>query len=465
MAVLVEDDEQQLEISKRELETAGFEVRDFNAVAPVLDYMQNSAELIDLFVLDRRLPVTFGDAAGDELGDELLNAVRAAYPDARLIVFTGYASVPHLQQALEGGGSLPSQGGQALDRITVLEKHQSLEFRKNLSEFRELLQSLEDIEVISEDSAESLTALDKRLLRRLAFSYHAVSISALPLSGGLTQARVWRCVLRGKEGQLATVVAKCVSKSSPLGGLPALLHRNAATSTVATLGGLIAGKYINVLQIAGENPHSLMTLLSRDPARAVALARPLWDALHRVEYQVRVQPVAEICGSLIGWEELSERLSPLGIAVPAGSITGSTAIGLRHGDLHPGNILIDGAEAVLIDFDSNTFASGLLDPVTMLLSTLVHPESPIGGVHWPTPAEITRSLGTSEFGGGHACAAWFRGVHDWIAECRTSDREYWSLVLAFATRQLRYSDVLADTETVERVTAIAGRAASALSMT
>lgn len=465
LAVLVEDDQQQLEISKREMQTAGFEVRDFDAVAPVLDYLQSSTELVDLFVLDRRLPVNFGDAAGDELGDELLRAVRAAYPDARLIVFTGYASVPHLQQALEGGGSLPSHGGPALDRITVLEKHQSLEFRKHVIEFRQLLQLLNDIEITTEDPAESLTALDKRLLRRLAFSYHAVSVSALSLSGGLTGARVWKCVLRGQEGLLATVIAKCVSKSSPLGGLPALLHRSATTSTIATLGGPIAGRYINVLQIAGENPYSLMSLLSRDPAQAVALARPLWDALHAVDYQQRARPVAEICSSLIDWEEISERLSDFEITVPAGSITASTAIGLRHGDLHPGNILIDGTDAVLIDFDSNTFGSGLLDPVTILLSTLVHPESPIAGARWPSPVDITESLGTSDFGRGHACEAWFRAVQEWISECRASDREFWSLVLAFAARQLRYADVLADAETLGRVVAIAKRAAGALSMT
>ena len=36
------------------------------------------------------------------------------------------------------------------------------------------------------------------------------------------------------------------------------------------------------------------------------------------------------------------------------------------------NVLIDNGVAVLIDFDSSGFASAAMDPVTALLSTLVH---------------------------------------------------------------------------------------------
>lgn len=462
IAVLVEDDPEQAKFSRDVLETARYEVRSFNSIAPVLDYLHTSTDLIDLFVLDRRLPVNAGERATDEFGDELLQEVRLGYPDARLIVFTGFATIRHVQGSLEGGGQLPAQGSQPIDRVTVLEKDQSLEFKEQVERFRFLLQSLDDVEIITPIGGDPLSELDKRALRRLAFDYRAVSISVAALGGGLTGASVWRCELHRKEGRIATVVAKRVKSPGSRGGLAELLPRANATAMIGTLSGLMAGSYLNVLQIAGESPCALMDFIAEQPARAVELAKPVWNALHGVVAQPRMLSAAELCRPLISWELLSDLLAPYGVRVPLGSLTVTTQIGPRHGDLHPGNVLIDNEQPVLIDFDSEAFASGALDPITMLISTLVHPDSPIRGALWPAPSVIMSSFATLEFGKGHACELWFRGVQEWIEECRSSEREFWALVLAYAGRQLRYQDVLADPEIVTRVVAIARRAAEAL---
>lgn len=462
IAVLVEDDPQQAEISEGVLETAGYSVRSFNSIAPARVYLNTSTDLIDLFVLDRRLPVKEGEPATDEFGDELLKEVRANHPDSMLVVFTGFATVRHIQESLQGGGQLPAQDSQPIDRVTVLEKDQSLEFKKHVVQFRRLLQSLDDIEIITPSGSDPLNEIDRRVLRRLAFDYRGVSIAVASLGGGLTEASVFRCEINRSEGRVAIVVAKRVKSPGSPGGLPELLPRANTTATVRTLSGLMAGGYVNVLQIAGESPHPLMDIIAKSPTQAVELARPVWDALHGVVAQRRTLTVAELCEPLIDWKSLSGLLGGYGISVPAGSLTVTTHVGPRHGDLHPGNVLIDNGQAVLIDFDSEAFAAGALDPITMLISTLVHPASPIRGAAWPVVSEIESAFATGDFGQGHPCEPWFRGVHDWISECRTSEREYWALVLAYAGRQVRYSDVLADRETVNRVVAIARRAAEAL---
>lgn len=462
IAVLVEDDPQQAESSLSVLGGARFDVRSFDSIAPALEYLKASTDLIDLFVLDRRLPVVTGQPASEELGDELLSIIRSGYPDARLIVFTGFATVSHVQNALQGGGQLPAQDLDPIDRVTVLQKHQSLEFKRHVEEYRKLLQDLDDVE-INFVEADQLDRLDHRALRRLAFAYRAVSARVTPLAGGLTDARVWRCELHHAEGHIATVVAKRVKKASAPGGLPDLLPREITTSTTATLSGLMAGSCLNVLQVAGAATYSLMSVVAEDPVRAVDLARPVWDALHKVAEQSRSIPISEICASLLAWDSLPDLLQEHGIEVPSGTLTATVRVGVRHGDLHPGNILIDDDHGVLIDFDSTTFAGGALDPVTMLISTLVHPDSPIRGASWPGSTEIAEHFGTPDFGVGHSCEVWFQGVLAWATECSASEREFWALVLAYAARQLRYSDVLADAETVDRVVAIARRAGAALS--
>lgn len=462
LAVLVEDDPEQAEVSRGVLEAAGFTVSYFGSITPAQNYIRVSCELIDLFVLDRRLPMTVGEPAADEFGDELLKEVRSRFPDARLIVFTGFATIRHLQDSLHGGGQLPTQGANAIDRITVLEKDQSLEFKEQVEQYRSLLQSIDDIEVVTCPGADPLDVLDKRVLRRLAFDYRAVSISATALGGGLTGASVWRCTINRSEGHVATVVAKLVKSLGLPGGLAELLPRANTTATVRTMSGLMGGRYLNVLQQAGEAPYALMDIIADDPDRAVELARPIWVALNGVSAHQSRLTLAELCKTLIPWDRLREVLRVYGIKTPASTLSVTSQIGIRHGDLHPGNILIDNERAVLIDFDSEDFAAGALDPITLLISTLVHPESPIRGDGWPSVDEISSLFGTPQFGRGHACEPWFAGVQGWVDECRSSDREFWALVLAYAGRQLKYQDVLSDQQTVDRVVAIASRAAESL---
>lgn len=463
IAVLVEDDAEQAAVSIQVLVEEGFEVRAFDALAPVLDYLQHPPELIDLFVLDRRLPVRLGDNASDELGDELLAQVSTDYPDACIIVFTGFASVEHVQAAVRGSGPLPDHEGVSVDRISVLQKQQSLDFRSRVRQLRGLLQSLEDIELVA-DAGTTMSDLHKRMLRRLAHNYGAASVTAQSLGGGLTDAAVWRCELHGPMGPVSAVVAKQGKRGKMAEvRLTELVPKAFVATGIGTVTGLMAGTPLHVFQVAGDHPVPLMELLGTDPLRAVEVARPVWQTLSAISSQHTVRRIDEICAPLIDWATLTEVLEEHDISAPPGSLTASTAIGVRHGDLHPGNVLSVDGQAVLIDFDSCDYAAGGLDPVTLLVATLAHPDSPIRGAGWPTAAHIEAFFDTPDFGAGHPCEAWFRGVHNWVSECCAGDRERWALVLAYSARQLQYGDVLESPDVMERVVALARWASSRLS--
>ncbi|KRA32521.1 hypothetical protein ASD81_13270 [Nocardioides sp. Root614] len=470
--MLVEDDEDQFEVSSDVLLKAGFRLHAFRAVEPALAFLRTTSDridqgiedLIDLFVLDRRLPARVGESSLDELGDGLLSQVRADWPDARLVVFTGYATVSHLQVTLQGGGQLPCRSGQPLDRIKVLTKDQSLEFRNEARAYRSLLQELEDVEIRVEPAG-SLDPRASRMLRRLAFEYGATSVGATPLGGGLTGAQVWRCELSGAQGLLATIVAKKVKRPSLPSGLAELLPLGSAASTVASISGLLGGGYVNVIRVAGTNPTDLMTTLASDPVRALLLIQPLRHALGQIASSQLRQSVSEICESLIGWSELATILGRHSVETPSGTLSATVEVGLRHGDLHPANLMIDGTNAVLIDHDSNTFAARVIDPVTLLISTLVHPDSPIRGGDWPSSEEIRSSFMTPAFASRHSHQAWFSGVLEWVIDAKASDRELWALVLAYAGRQLQYDDVLEDREVVDRLIAICETAVAGLEAT
>lgn len=463
IAVLVEDDPEQMAVSKDLLETEGFDVEAFDAIAPVLEYLRNPPDLVDLFVLDRRLPVIPGDVSSDEFGDELLQQVCSEHPDACIVVFTGFASVSQVQHAVRGSAPLPAHNGDALDRIRVLEKHQSLAFRDHVRGFRAVLQAHENVELVSEgDRIEG--ALQKRMLRRLAHQYGATSISVRFLKGGLTGAAVWRCELRGPAGPICEVVAKqSKAKNSAGVRLTELVSRTLVATGIGVVRGLMAGEQIQVLQVAGEDPVALMDLIAAEPDRAVAIVRPVFDAFDGLQSLGSTLPIEEICAPLISWAGLAENLREYGVKLPAGTLVATTNLRACHGDLHPGNVLSVEGEPVLIDFDSSTHASAALDSVVLLVSTLVHPDSPIRGSAWVGIEHIRSSFGTADFGVGHPSEAWFSSVHAWMIECCASERERWALVLAYCGRQLGYDDVYTSPDVVERVLALAHLAAEKLS--
>lgn len=461
-AVLVEDDPEQAEVSHRVLEDAGFDVLVFPAAAPALDRIRTAGFSADLFVLDRRLPVNPGEPDTDEVGDELLAEVRATFPDARVVVFTGYASIPHLQTVLSGNGQIPTPTGAMIDRISVLEKHQSIELRDMVSSYRTVLQHLDDIEIVSVPLGTDVDGQSSRVLRRVALEYGATAMTVSALGGGLSSSRVWSCELRDAENVVGSVIVKDVKKPNQLGGIAGLLPSSMAMSTLGTLSGLMDGRYANVMQAAGAGSQDLMSMLEGQPDRAIELLSPVAEALRAIPSTPTTVNLEDLVGAFITYEDLSITLSSLGLPPPSRTMQISLERGWRHGDLHPANILIVGDHAALIDFDSECVGGACIDIVALLISTLVHPDSPIRGQNWPDEDDITTAFGTSDFGRGHRCAAWFTGLHQIRVESALGQREFWAMVLAYTARQLKYSDVQDDPETRGRVIALVSRAHSEL---
>jgi ActR/RegA family two-component response regulator len=461
LAVVVEDDFEQAEVTTRVLAASGFRVQLFIAVAPALEYLRTLNDFVDLFVLDRRLPLEPGGPPSDELGDALFRQVRDDFTDTRTVVFTGYASIEQVQAVTDGAGQLPLRPSDMLDRVKLFQKQQSLEFAADVRRYAEVLDGLTNIEVISAD-ADPLSPIQKRMARRLAYEYEAVSCTVTLLNGGLTDAMVWKCQLVRHEGAVANVVIKPTDVLGSRGGLAELLPATHSTARTATVSGLMGGVHLGVLQLAGDDTRSLFEVLRADPQRAVALASSLVTQLNNVPSRLETLTVANLCSPWVSWEKLTERLEHHGITVPPGSLMASSKTGLRHADLHLGNVMLSDEHAVIIDFDSEAFGSGALDPIALLLSTLVHPASPIRGELWPSVEEINDTFLTSRFGTASPASLWLKAATEWIERFAWSSREKHALLLAYCARQLKYDDVVDNAEITSRLLAIASFAARAL---
>lgn len=461
-AILVDDDPQQVVEASSAIADAGYAISVYNDMESVLARLAEPIELIDLFVLDRKLPMRAGETAADELGDQLFQVVRDRYPDSRVIVFSGYTDFDHLQSLMEGAGPLIEAPGARIDRVSVLRKSQFDRFETHLVELRQLLQRIEDVDITHTSS--QLTPLARRIVRRVGLHYSATTASVRELSGGLTDAGVWECSLSGPSGEIAHVVVKQAKNRPSAGGLQDLLPGAFIAPRMDVVSGLMSGYTALVLQLAGDSPVSVMHLIGEDPSVAGSGLEPLISAMDARWSTVAATSIRldDLVTPLISWGELVERLVAHGVPVPAASLWITTRFTMSHGDLHPANILMCSGSPRVIDSDGSRLGPGLLDPITLQLSTLTHPASPILGAAWLSVEHIERSLGDPDFGSESRAASWFGVVGQWVVGRKSSDREYWGLALAWAARQLEYDNVVDDPPTLSKVLTVARRASLAL---
>ncbi|MCS5722506.1 phosphotransferase [Herbiconiux sp. CPCC 203407] len=461
-AILVEDEPTAAQFTTDALEAAGFDVVVYADALSAQEHVDSTADLIDLLVLDRRLPFRPGEAPSDEVGDDLLTAMLLKHPDLAAIVFSGHTGFEHLQFATTERG-IVSLGNDAFvfDRVRLFEKGQSLEFDEYVGRVHHALSALQDIQITGVDPAE-LTAHNRRLLRRVAFEFGGSSIDAHTLSGGLTGSPVWLCTVESDHGSIARVVAKRQIKTREPGGFQNLCPAQITAGVVDTIKGFCGGFYVTIQQLVGSSPTPLLDLIDTDEATAVAAIGILRDSLGQMSSGQRANvSIEEIAAPFAPWSTVVERGVRFGIHVPPGSRIAATRSAPRHGDLHPGNVLVADGHPVIIDFDSQTSGSALVDVLALHLGPLFHPDSPLFGAAWPTIDQCGQ-FATDAFLDDCPAPDYFAFLADWSNQSFSSAREYSALVLAYAVRQLKYPDVLRDDLTRSRAIALANWAAARL---
>lgn len=461
-AILVEDELSAAQFTTDALVIAGFDVVVYADALAAQEHVASTADLIDLLVLDRRLPFRPGEAPSDEVGDDLLTAMLLKHPDLVAVVFSGHTGFEHLQFATTERGVV-SLGNDAFvfDRVRLFEKGQSLEFDEYVAKVHVALSALQDIQITGIDPAE-LTAHNRRLLRRVAFEFGGNSIDAHPLDGGLTDSPVWLCAIESNQGSTARVVAKRQIKTREPGGFQNLCPAQITAGVVGTIRGFCGGFYVTVQQLVGSNPAPLLELIDTDEVTAVQATTILRESLGQMSTGQRVNvSIEEIAAPFLSWATVVERGTRFGIEVPPGSRIAATMSAPRHGDLHPGNVLVADGHPVIIDFDSQTTGSQIIDVLALQLGPLFHPDSPFFGAAWPT-LDQCEQFGSDAFLDDCPAPDYFALLADWSDQSRTSAREHSALVLAYAVRQLKYPDVLANDLARSRAVALGRWAAARL---
>lgn len=455
VAILVEDDAEQVPKARKIFEDAGFRVEHFYDEVTALAGVQEFAPSIRLIVLDRRLPTELGHEPEDVVGDRLLSAVVASHRDVPLLVFSGFSDYDHLQRSSRNQGSIVLRGGAVeFDRVTVLRKGQAPEARAFAKSVSQMCAQIDAVEILTQNDL-VLKPQDRWLLKRVAFEYSAQAARVSALSGGATEADVWRCAFERRDGAAADYVVKRTKKRGGGDGLQALLPAGVAAATVNCVEGLSGGLRALVIQAAGSDPVPLDKLVISDPTQALAVLTRVIAELDSVPPgNLTHRPLREIVEAFSPWEQLVENSEKYGFELPPDFLEVTTRWSQQHGDLHPGNVLVVDGNPILIDFESQTTGSRLLDPVALLLGGVFHRASAIRASGWPS-ADVVSTGSASEWGVEAPFSDVVERIVAWIHERDEGPREAPAVLLAFASRQLGFDDVRRDPRLTDAAVALA----------
>lgn len=465
--LLIEDEDDQAARALRILEPLGFDVQTVSNAEEARRLLAAKGGTFDLIVVDRRLPGSDREEPLDAVGDELLEDVCVLSPDSLVVVLTGRADVPQVQKAMADRGELSLEPGPPLDRVRHFEKTNYRGFEEYLSSVVDRLSQLHDfsIEYVVDGGVGTLPPEERRLLAKVGAAVQSSAITVRLLDGGLTGDSVYRAEAIDANG---ATVGRFIVKTrlrnilapGPTGNYQ-MLHDSALVAMpFKRVFGLSSGREAQLIQDVGVS-ESLFSLLRHDEEMALSVLGVATDSIDsRMQRIRRVVTITELIAPLLEWDEFESAAHRLGIAALSGLMRVTSTSGPQHGDLHGANVLVASQRPVLIDFDRECVATETLDPVTLFLSSLFHPASPVSGTEWmrSSPTELL----SDSFLVGCPYPGWFAALQDWARTSAIGQDEVWAIALAYCLRQIRFPESAERPEVVAWAEALARSAANHL---
>jgi hypothetical protein len=113
----------------------------------------------------------------------------------------------------------------------------------------------------------------------------------------------------------------------------------------------------------------------------------------------------------------------------------------RHGDLHGENVLLNAAQKpILIDFGEAGVGSAAIDPVTLELSAIFHPNGMLNKTKWPSAAQAKHWYDTDVYLKECPYPSYVKTCRDWAYEVAPGSRALYAVAYTYLVRQFKYPD-------------------------
>jgi hypothetical protein len=407
----------------------------------------------DLAIFDLQIPTT--DQALDEHVDHGLSAfVRLGRlaPGTIRFVWSGKATDEAWEQIVdEQNKADPLGANEQESMVRFFKKEKFRDCITCLTEISDAMSVLDAMQWSWGLDPQPIASMTRRVIDIFARRQNGVIIHACALGDGLSDASVFRLEIKAESGATtASVVGKVANVDAVRDELARYSRHVAAALNPGTYASLSDEVLVGADGLGGAfyslvdpNARSLFEIASEDPERAATAVDRLAEKLgpwRQGAPQKRVS-VGDIRRDTLPDELLDSLGMELAFdreAVESGDVFVKESV--IHGDLHGQNVLVDGqAEPILIDYAEVRRGAAALDPVTLELSAMLHPKSPLKGL-WEG-AEPALWMKSSDFFAQSPYRPFFLSLRKWAHDVAASDGEVCAAAYAYCIRQLKYDDV------------------------
>lgn len=398
----------------------------------------------DLAICDLKIPARRGEISTQEShGLRVVAQVQARQPGTPIIILSGYGTVEKVDPYTAAADVFPVLGAPRLPMCQAAVKGASVGFRSRLEPIRAGMDALSEVDVTG------VADIDPMLERAIAQyavgqEYTTVEVArASGLSGSINAVVVMRSAGKPpkrvfvKVNRLDWILDEVSRQKRFVEGFLDLANWAPTLETVQA-GLRDKGAYFSGL---ATDPVDLFVLSDVSEEKAV-------DVIERLDAVSRPWRMGESrtysIGDLRRLHLPDAQVSDLGIDlsefVEVEELEVVLADAVTHGDLHGENILVvEGTRPLLVDFAYTDVAPAILDPVTLEMSFLFHPGSPLvrdgRALRYENWAEGDYLPDTRYQSVVQKCRAWATDGRD--------TREFLAMSYAHALRHLKRSDTVA----------------------
>lgn len=445
--LLVEDDPEIVRVFEAEFPAGeGIELTTASNRQSALGLVDSTS--FDLVVCDLRIPSAEGtDDEGVAHGRAVLTRLLRPDLGTPVLAFSAYGTLELVQDLMKEAKQEDFLGeGTPRGMLRFLRKDELPGCINEVRSVETSIDELDQIELAFGLVAGALRWEHTRILRIYARRLGAHVIRLSPLAGGLSGSQVVRVRLERAGVVIASVVAK-------LDAIPRIEaeHRKveefvaprlapgsfpSAVTPIRAGAGSQGGLFY---RFAGAHDRSLFDALeSTEVTMIVGRLRTALEPWHESGLVERV-PLSELRADLVDLGDVRDGLRPAELADE--SMTLSVRRSAIHGDLHVFNVLLSAADApLMIDFGLVHDGSTAIDPITLELCPIFHPDAQAGARGWPSVDQAANWDDLDVYLENCPFPDFVRACRDWAFGVAAGDLQVFAAVYACALRQLKFPD-------------------------
>lgn len=409
-------------------------------------------ETFDLIILDRKIPTSDG-AMDDDVahGETVYGFIKAEIMGTPVRFWTAFPDDDYYNNKMADVLQEDIWGTGVRQTVGIIRKGRFDQIRETIGEVKAALDTLDMIELRHRPGkAVELNYLEKRILKVFAKRVGGTAVEAMALSGGLSDAKVLRVAVFAGANQIHLTVGKLTTIRELSEELKRYQHfvrllpgaAPAIVCQVRTGAGRYGGTFY---QLAAGHEKSLFAELTNNPksgGKLVAeIRKKVGPWLSNAEE--RKITIAELRRSFVS-DDIFKIVSD---ALPGQNLTQfeSHLITLKicccHGDLHGENVLFDDNQnPILIDFGEAGVGCAAIDPLTLELSAIFHPNGMLKTMKWPSASQAKHWVDVNLYLKDCPYPSYVNACRDWAYEVAHGNRAIYAIAYAYLVKQFKYRD-------------------------